>query len=209
MKLNENNKFDIYYKMSFIIKYMWRYYDKLFKKAKGFALKKIVKSDYLKETTSILPLTLMTITTRGIFNFLITSRLKTDIYLVDFLFSLFITVFFTLSSPYLYNVFNKSWKNEIDDFSKNVINSFWLEGWVFFEYWKVRILGTTGMVTIFILFFVEINSRMIQEFIFHTMVSSAIVDYITNMNVKKIDNKPKVKLIENANIIESYYPQQN
>ena len=202
----------IYYKMSFIIKYMWKYYNKVtdsfFKKAKGFAIKKFVKSDYLKETTTILPLTLMTITTRGIFNFLITSRLKTNVYIIDASVSLVITVFFTLSSPYLYNIFNKSLKSELDDFNKNIINSFWLEGWNYFEYWKVRIMGTAGFVTIFILFFVEINSRMIQEFIFHTMISSAIVDYITNINqIVKEKNSPKVRNLSSFKIIESYSPE--
>ena len=58
---------------------MWKYYDKItgkfIKNAKKYALKKFVKSDYLKETTSILPLTILTFITRSIFNFLITSRL--------------------------------------------------------------------------------------------------------------------------------------
>jgi len=189
---------------------MWKlyvkYYDKLMKKAKKYAIKKFVKSDYLKETTSILPLTLLTIVTRAVFNFLITSRLKTDVYLVDFTFSLFITVFFSLYSPFLYNLFNKNIKEEVDDFSKYIIESFWREGWIFFEYWKVRILGTSGVLIIFILFFIEINSRMIQEFIFHIMISSAIVDYITNIKIEK--DAPKVTVLDKNIMIESYFPEQ-
>ena len=188
---------------------MWKYlnYDKLMKKAKKYAIKKFVKSDYLKETTSILPLTLMTIVTRSIFNFLITSRMKTEVYLIDFTFSLFVTVFFSLYSPYLYNLFNKNFKEDVDDFSKFVIDSFWNEGWIFFEYWKVRILGTLGLFIIFILFFIEINSKMIQEFIIHTMVSSAIVDYLTNLYLT--NDEPKVKFLDKKEIIESYYPVQD
>ena len=189
---------------------MWKlyvkYYDKLMKKAKKYAIKKFVKSDYLKETTSILPLTLLTIITRAVFNFLITSRLKTDVYLLDFTFSLFITVFFSLYSPFLYNLFNKNIKEEVDDFSKYIIESFWREGWIFFEYWKVRILGTSGVLIIFILFFIEINSRMIQEFIFHIMISSAIVDYITNIKIEK--DAPKVTVLDKNIMIESYFPEQ-
>lgn len=183
-----------------------KYYDKFMKKAKKYALKKFVRSEYLKETTSILPLTLITIVTRSIFNFLITSRLKIDIYVIDFTFSLFVTVIFSVYSPYLYNLFNKNLKEDVEDFSKFIIDSFWKEGWVFYEYWKVRILGTLGTIFIILLFFVEINSVMIQEFIIHTMISSAIVDYLNNLYLEK--DAPKVKIIEKTEIVESYYPEE-
>lgn len=187
-----------------------KYYDKIVKKAKKYALKKFVKSDYLKETTSILPLNLITIVSRSIFNFLITSRMKTDIYLIDFSFSLCVTVIFSLYSPYLYNLFNKVLKEDVDDFSKFVIDSFWVEGWEFFEYWKSRILGTLGIMCILLLFFIEINSRMIQEFILHFMVSSAIVDYLNNIHEEKDTptHTPTAKILEKTEIIEPYYPEQ-
>ena len=111
-------------------------------------------------------------------------------------------------SPRLYNLFNKNLKEDIDDFSKYIIDSFWQEGWLFYEYWKARILGALGLLFIFILFFVEINSRMIQEFVFHTMISSAIVDYLTYVNTNIKVEIPKVKMIEKTDVIESYYPEE-
>ena len=127
--------------------------------------KKVVKSEYLKETSSVLPLTLLTIVFKGIFSFLITSRLQTDIYILDNLVSLIVTICFTLSSPFLYNVFNKSFKTEVDRLNKAIIDSFWLEGWDFYEYWKVRIFGTIGLISMILLFFIEINSRISLSFI--------------------------------------------
>lgn len=181
-----------------------KYYDKLYNKAQktltNKALKKFVKSDYLRDTTSILPLTLLTIFIRGIFNFLITSRLKTNYFIFDFPFSVFITVSLTLLSPFLYEHIAKSYDKEIKDFSKNVIDSYYTQGWIFIEVWKSRILGSIGVAIISILFFVEVNSFMIQEFIFHTMVSSILVDYLTSELVEK----EKVKIIEIPKKVESY-----
>ena len=80
---------------------------------------------------------------------------------------------------------NRMLKDDADDFSKLVIEKFWKEGWVFFDYWKVRILTAFSIFCIIILFFVEVNSYMIQEFMGHTLVSSAIVDYINKYRDRK------------------------
>lgn len=175
-------------------------------KAKKYALKKFVKSDYLKETSTVLPLTLLTFLTRAIFNFLVTSRLQTNYYLINFTISIIVTIIFTLLSPFFYNLFTYSIENEVNDFTKHIIDSFWKDGWVFYEYWKVRILGTLGTFTILLLFFIEINSIMIQNFILHAMISSAIVDLIYNYKLKEEEPQPKIKVLSSMNMIESYYP---
>ena len=81
-----------------------------------------------------------------------------------------------------------------------MINGIWEEGWKFVEFWKSRILGVLGGSAILVLFFVEINSRMIQQFIFHTMLSSIIVDYLSNITPKevkiKINTTPSEVLLE-------------
>jgi hypothetical protein len=183
------------------------YYNKSIEKIKNYALKKIIKSEHLRETTSIIPLTLAMICTRGIFNFLITSRLKTGIYLLDFIFSLFVTVAFALSSPFIYNFYSHILENETKIFSTHVIDSFWNEGWDYFEYWKIRILGSLGVFLIFLFFFIEINSLIIQEFIFHSMISSLIIEYINyKMNEEKT---PNTKFIDkNIVIVDSYSPDK-
>ena len=93
------------------------------------------------------------------------------------------------------------------DFTKHIIDSFWKDGWIFYEYWKVRILGTLGTFTILLLFFIDINSKMIQNFILHTMISSSIVDFIYNYKIKEDEFQPKIKVLSSMNMIESYYPE--
>lgn len=188
-------------------------FNKVTKKFKKYALKQFVKSDYLQETSVIIPLTGLTFVTRAAFNFLITSRLKTDYYIFDMLVSVFTTIIFTLLSPFFYNLFIYTLENEVNDFTKYVINAFWTEGWIFFEYWKTRILGSLGVFTIFLLFFIQIDSSMIQTFILHTMISSAIVDYICNTQTTSetntpVESPPKTKVLSSMNMIESYYPDK-
>ena len=123
-------------------------------------------------------------------------------------FSIIITITFTLLSPFFYNLFNYSIENEVNEFSKYLIDSFWSEGWLFFEYWKVRILGSLGIFVYILLFFIEINSKMIQDFIIHTMISSAIVDYIYKLKEVKNETEPKTRVLSSMNMIESYSPDK-
>ena len=75
-------------------------FKKATKKFKKYALRQFVKSEYLQENSVILPLTILTFATRSIFNFLITSRLKTEYYVLDMFVSIITTIFFTLLSPF-------------------------------------------------------------------------------------------------------------
>ena len=154
-------------------------------KVKKYFTKRLVRSDYIKDTTTFLHLSLLSFFTRTIFNFFITYRLQTNIYVVDIIFSICVTIFFSLSAPFFYTMMNRMLKDDADDFSKVVIEKFWKEGWVFFDYWKVRILTSFSIFCILILCFVEVNSYMIQEFMGHTLVSGAIVDYINKYRDRK------------------------
>ena len=160
-------------------------------KVKKYFTKRLVRSDYIKDTTTFLHLSLLSFVTRTIFNFFITYRLQTNIYIVDIVFSICVTIFFSLSAPFFYTMMNRMLKDDADDFSKLVIEKFWKEGWVFFDYWKVRILTAFSIFCIIILCFVEVNSYMIQEFMGHTLVSSAIVDYINKYRDRKRAEKEK------------------
>lgn len=185
--------------------------DKLTKKAKNYALKKFVASDYLRDVSAVLPLTLITILTKFVFNFLITSRLTTNNYFIDFGTSIIVNVSFTLLSPFFYNLITYILHNEVNEFVKNVIDNLHTTGWVYFEYWKTRILGISGISIIIILFFVEINSRWIQEFIFHTMICSIIVDNILYLKLKRSECEatPNINITilpQKVEILESYYP---
>lgn len=196
------------------MKRVYKLYDKTTSKLTSsltnLALDKFVKSEYLRDTTSILPLMLLTITIRSIFNFLIVSRVYTEIYLIDFCVSIVVTIILAFLSPHIYNHISKMYDAEIKNFSKLVIDSYWIEGWAFIERWKTIILGTSGILIILLLFIIEVNSRMIQEFIFHTLISSAIIDYLTKLkdrlqnNKNKTTNSPlQIKIIENPQLVLS------
>ena len=185
--------------------YIWKKYNKLTSKAidkvTNVALDKFIKSEYLRDMTSIIPLTLLSITTRGIFNFLIVSRVQTSNYIINFLISLIVTITLSFSSPYIYNHLSRTYDAEIKYFSKLVIDSYWDEGWTFIERWKSIICGTSGGTIIILLFFIEVNSYMIQEFIFHTIISSVIIDYLTKLKMRVVI-KPKTKTSPEIRIIE-------
>lgn len=166
----------------------------LVKRSKNYVLKKFVKSDYLRETTSLIPLSLITIVTKNLFNFLVTYRLKTDVYWIDFLFSICTTVGFSLSSPFFYHLTEYFVGEDVDRLSKYCLDSLWKDGWVFFEYWKTRILGGIAITTIIVLQFVEIDSRYCQETIIHLMITSAILDSINNYNLSRKITGTKVLL---------------
>lgn len=196
------------------MKRVYKLYDKTTNKVTStltnIALDKFVKSEYLRDTTSILPLMLLTTMIRSIFNFLIISRIRTEIYLIDFCVSIIVTITLAFLSPYIYNHIAKMYDTEIKNFSQLVIDSYWIEGWTFIERWKTIILGSLGIFIILILFVIELNSYMVQEFIFHTLISSAIIDYLTQLkdrlqkNQTRISNSPlAVKVIEKPSAVLS------
>jgi hypothetical protein len=161
---------------------------------KQYAVKKLVKSDYLKETTSIVPLTLISMCCKSVLNFLLFYRIQTKNFIIDSIFSLFLTVTLSLFSPLIGNVFSQLLKVQLDDFSQHLIDNFYNEGWSYYEYWKNRIFLFIGTSTVFLLFFIEVNSFMIQELIIHTMLSSFITDRIfqyTN-NMRKLEEKTTI-----------------
>lgn len=166
----------------------------------NIAIERFIKSDYLTETVTILPLTLITILVRAIFNFLITSRIYTSYFILNFIMNLIVTVSLSLCSPIIYIGFHRTYEEELKEFSKIVLDSVWLEGWIFIDQWKNRIFGSLGIMTVIVLFFIEVNSRMIQEAIIHTIISSMIIDYLTNRSV----SDTKVKIYSSPTKISSY-----
>jgi len=175
-------------------KYYEKYYKKITKKATNYALDKFVNSDYAKTSANTVPMLISATILRGIIYFLITSRLKTDIFLFDFCFGVCVTIVLTVLTPFFYNII-KYQENEYLYITNLILdNLFGDNGWDFFYKWKTRILGGTAIFLIFILFFVEIDSAYIQESIFHSLISGFIVDLINTKIealVKKKDNAPK------------------
>lgn len=190
----------------------------------SYALDKFVKSDYLRNNTNILPLSGITMVIRSLFNFLIMSRLHTGIKYIDFPLSVCITIILSLTTPLYYDVISYIWESDILKFTNIVVDNLWhKDGWTFFELWKGRILGFIGMTCIIALFFVEVTSSMIQEFILHMMICGAITEKMNLHILDLIEKKPKpinvelkdmrtsplqakiVDLPENLDIMQSYY----
>lgn len=181
-----------------------KFYNKSVNYFTNVFLEKIVKSNYLKNTSTVIPLTLLTIVIKAVFNFLITYRLTTNNYYIDFLISLINTIVMTLFSPYIYKFLYINFQKDLEIYSKMFIDLTWDEGWIFLIKWKNRFLGFLGIFAIFILFFIEINSRMIQEFILHTIITSLIVDSINAATIKsKESNSKKQEIKTNAKEILS------
>lgn len=149
---------------------------------KNFALERIIKSEYIKDSTTVIPLTLMTILTKSLFNFLILGRLYTNIYYLDFMISVMVTIFLSFSSPHIHNIFSTVYNKQVTNFTGNVLDSVWDEGWNYVNKWKNRIFGFIGVTVILLLFLVDVNSRMIQEFIVHTIITTVIIDYLNNIS---------------------------
>lgn len=169
---------------------------KTFSKLGLYALDKFIQSKYLRNNANTVPLTLLATILRGIINFLIISRLYTNVWGVDFLIGLCLTITLTLISPLFYDTLLYLWEEDILYFTNIIIDNLWdKDGLEFFETWKTRILGSLSVLIIIILFFVEINSRMIQEFLVHMLITGFIVDQ-SNQYILSIMNKKKVVPLE-------------
>ena len=179
-----------------VIRFPIKIKDKISNKAlnnfKSYALDKFIKSEYLRNTSNIIPLTLITTLIRVIINFLLITRIKTNIYLIDFTISTLTTIILSLSTPLFYDTISYIWKNDILFFTNLAIDNLWDEdGMDFFEMWKSRILGSIGLLIIILLFFVEITSRIIQEFIVQMMITAVVTDKLNIYFVNLIEEKKK------------------
>lgn len=143
-----------------------------------YAAKKFIRSKYAIDKLNTIPLVIFSSILRSIIGFLIFNNLKTGDRHTDFGISVCLTVVTTISSPFFFamassqSIFFENYTNIlIKDISRT-------EGYNY--YTKRRILYKT-IIMIFIIVvlnFVTITSFYIQEIIFHSLVSSWIVEII-------------------------------
>ncbi len=189
---------------------------------KSYALNKFIKSEYLRNTTNIIPLTLISTFIRIIINFLIISRIKTQNYVVNFIISTSTTIILSLMTPLFYDTICYIWENDVLFFTNIVVDNLWNdhEG-DFLEMWKSRVFGSIAVLIFISLFFIEITSRSIQEFIVQILITGYITDNLNNYflmliqeknNIEKIRSSPlQHKIIElpsNIQIVEKYNPNK-
>lgn len=206
-----------------ITNYPFKIKDKLTNKAvnrfKKYALDKFIKSEYLRNSTNILPLTVITTIIRVIINFLLISRIKSGMYYLDFTISIICTILLSLLTPLFYDTISYLWENDVLAFTNLVVDSLWdVDGAHFFEIWKSRILGSITVSVIIILFFIEVTSRTIQEFLVHMMITGFITDKLNNYfldllekkNNEEIEKSPlSTKIIQfpsDIEIVDQYNP---
>ena len=154
------------------------FYKKAKKKAMEYAGKyayeKLVRSEYARKNVNAIPMTIISLIIRIVFNFLLISRTKTGTWWLDFIFSIIITIIITLLSPFFYT----SIKAHRDGFM--YYTNIFLNGLLepgdpeYIERLKNRVLIITGIILIIILQFVEINSMYVQVLVVHSLITGII-----------------------------------
>ena len=152
--------------------------DKLVSYAGTYAYENFARSRYARDKINAIPMFLVATVVKIIINFLIISRLKTGNHYFDFSVSIIITIVTTLLSP----IFYTSVKAHEDSFmlytNKFVDVILGPGGWERVETTKNRILFIVAVIIIGILEIIEINSRFIQEFIIHSLITGFFTDQL-------------------------------
>ena len=152
-----------------------------------YAYDSFLRSKFARDKINTLPMSIVSMIIRVVFNFLIFSRLVTGIKMLDFVLSMIVTTIITLMAPFFYTSIKAH-----DDFfllhTNYVIDRFMGPGgWEYIEKIKNRLLLSIGILLIFILQFIKINSRFVQEFIVHALITGFVSDLIQRwIDVPKI-----------------------
>lgn len=173
-----------------------KYSKKFINKIKNYTLDRLIMSDYARHNVNIIPMTLIAVVIRSIFNFLIIYKFTTNNRIINFIIGVISNVILSLLTPIFYGVIKYQEENVLI-FTDIIIHNLWgTDGWTFFYTWKNRILSLIGIISIFLLYFIEINSFIIQEFIFNLLLSGFIVDILNN----KIEDLTRNKTSTNDKI---------
>jgi hypothetical protein len=150
--------------------------DKAISYAGNYAYEKFMRSNYTREKINSIPLIVLTLVIRIVFNFLIVRSLKSEIWWIDFIVSITITVITTLLSPFIYvsiEVHKDIFKKYTEIFIENFLGP---NGYEYLEMVKNVIMFIIAVSMIIVLQFVEISSRYIQYLIIHAMITGGISD---------------------------------
>lgn len=181
------------------------FYNKTKKKALSYAgvyaYESFFRSKFAREKINTIPMSVVSMITRTIANFLVFSRLRTGYHWFDFIMSMIITVLITVFSPFFYTsvkAHEESFMKYTNIFVDNFLGP---NGWEYVENIKNRIVLALGITVLIILQFVEINSRYLQELIIHTLITG----YVSDQILQWIENLPKIRVFYTG--MESIQPQ--
>ena len=160
---------------------------KVIKYAGNYAYKNFMKSKFARNQLNVVPLSIASLTLRSIVGYFVISRFRSGIYWLDFLISMIMTIIITLLSPAFY-LSVQSHEEKFMAYTNSFVDNFMgPHGWEYIDGIKNRFLFIGGFFLLITLQLVEINSRMIQEFIIHTVITGYISDKLNQF----INQKPR------------------
>lgn len=142
----------------------------------NYALEKFVESKFAREKANVIPLMIMTIVLRNIFDFLIFYRFRTSLWVINFIISVVVTVGTTMCTPLFYSI-AETHKPEFLKFTNNAVDKLMgPNGFEYFIQMRTYVVLSISGVMILYLQFVPITSRDLQELIIHTLITSWLMD---------------------------------
>ncbi len=146
--------------------------------AGSYAYEKLLRSKYARENVNAIPMTIVSVLLRLIFNFLILSKLKTGNWWVDFIVSVVITIIITLFSPFFY-ISIKAHSDVFMHYTDMILDGMLKPGEPgYAEMVKNRVLIFMGIILIVLLEFLNITSRYVQELLLHSLITGIISEFI-------------------------------
>lgn len=159
---------------------------KIIKYAGSYAYDSFLRSKFAREKLNSLPMILVSTILRTITNFLIFSRIQTNLEWLDFLISIFITIIVTLTTPIFYKSISAHEKTFL--YYTNILLDKFMGpgGWILMYRVKTVLVLSIGLILLSILQFVDVNSGYLQKIIIHTLITGFITEqieqYINNIN---------------------------
>jgi len=146
--------------------------------AGSYAYEKLLRSKYARENVNVIPMTIVSVLLRLIFNFLVLSKLKTGNWCLDFIVSVVITIIITLFSPFFY-ISIKAHSDVFMHYTDIILDGMLEPGEPgYAEMVKNRVLISMGIILIVLLEFLNITSRYVQELLLHSLITGIISEFI-------------------------------
>lgn len=150
----------------------------------SYAYESFFRSKFAREKINAIPMSVISLILRFIFNFLVFSHLQTGIEWLDFIISMIITILITLLSPIFYTSIQAHEENFMRYTNIFINNFLGPNGWEYVERVKKGLFLTIGIFLIILLQWIEVNSRYLQGLIVHMMITGFISDQIMQYIVK-------------------------
>lgn len=162
--------------------------NKVMSYAGDYAYDSFFRSSFARQKINTVPIAIFSLIVRIILNFLLFSRLKIGIVWLDFIISMIITILITVMAPLFYtsvSVHEEGFMRYTDIFVDNFLGP---NGWEYVEDVKNKVVGIISIFLLMILQIVDVNSRMLQLMIIHTVITGFVAGkiqiYMENMNSK-------------------------